>query len=142
VISRRDKQTSQDDTRLSHTLTANLLKDHTMFIFIHANKAAGETMKSIAYHALATNHWDGAALGTRTGWQFMEQTMSLYDASKQAAKPRNSDTGKSSSTDHMSGMLTVVSVRSKATFYIFITIRRDEPWQDHAFCMWRAIFHV
>ena len=64
------------------SLSKPLLKDHTMFIFIHANKAAGETIKSIAYEALHTNHWYGAALGTRVGWQFLEQTQPLYDFPK------------------------------------------------------------
>jgi hypothetical protein len=59
-------------------LTPKLLLNHTMFMFIHVNKAAGETVKSIAYQALATNRWDGAGFGTRTGWQFLDKRRAPY----------------------------------------------------------------
>lgn len=55
-------------------LTPELLANKTMFIFIHANKAAGETIKNIGYTALEDHQWDGAGYATKSGWQFLEQT--------------------------------------------------------------------
>jgi hypothetical protein len=36
-------------------------------VFIHANKAAGETIKQYFYDAMEFNRWDGAALAS-LGW--------------------------------------------------------------------------
>jgi hypothetical protein len=55
-------------------LSNNTLAKSTMFVFIHANKAAGETIKAISYNGLSHHSWDGAGYGTRTGWQYLEQT--------------------------------------------------------------------
>jgi len=60
----------RDPVELDRTLLAN----RTMFVFIHANKAAGETIKTIGYSALAHHEWDGAGYATKSGWQFLEQT--------------------------------------------------------------------
>jgi hypothetical protein len=59
-------------------LTPKLLLNDTLFMFIHVNKAAGETVKNIAYQALAANRWDGTGFGTRTGWQFLDKRRTPY----------------------------------------------------------------
>lgn len=45
-----------------------------MFVFVHVNKAAGETFKSVLFGVLGYNRWDGAGFGTREGWPFLGQT--------------------------------------------------------------------
>jgi len=41
-----------------------------LVVFIHVNKAAGETIKNFLFSALRDNQWDGVALGSRAGWPF------------------------------------------------------------------------
>jgi len=47
-----------------------LEEDSPIVVFIHSNKAAGETIKQYFFNALELNRWDGAALGSKPGWTF------------------------------------------------------------------------
>jgi hypothetical protein len=61
-------------------LSAKQLKKETVFVFIHANKAAGETIKQFFFTAMERNGWDGAALGSRVGWSFRGSPASWAEA--------------------------------------------------------------
>ena len=51
-------------------LTRDELRDKVVFVFIHVNKAAGETIKNeILFPAMKANAWDGSGLGTYRGWR-------------------------------------------------------------------------